>query len=189
MIFFNRKSRQRKDEETLKQLKPLDYTIVDIDDTSYKNHWIFRMVLLGSKKAPGGNPARDHLSNERTALAYIRTCLNLVMYGLIFLQLSKYINATVDIEELMNQNTPPLGIVIQLKSMIHTLDRFAHPLAALVFSLSFVTLIIGAYRYTRMQTLLLSPNDEFESATFLCCVIGAGFLAVSITSVVFTSVL
>lgn len=186
---FDKKNRELKDEESLKKLKPLDYTAVDVNDTSFRNHWLFRLVLAGSKKAPGGNPSRDHLSNERTALAYIRTSLNLVMYGLIFLQLSKYMNSTVNLNDITENNSFSHEITTQLKAMIHTLDRFAHPLGALVFSLAIVTLLIGSYRYLRMQSLLFSPNDEFESATLLCCIIGGGFIAVSITSTVFTGLL
>ncbi|KAG0682622.1 hypothetical protein C6P42_002704 [Pichia californica] len=52
---------------------------------------IFRWIIFFGKKVDGGNPARDHLANERTILAYIRTALNMVIYGLILSQLGKYI--------------------------------------------------------------------------------------------------
>lgn len=91
-----------------------------------------------------GNEARDHLANERTILAYIRTSLSLILLAIVIVQ--------ININYSNNLSYKPLIIII--------------------FTLSIITLIIGTIRYIRIQYLLNSiTNDVFESGTYLIILI------------------
>ncbi|KAF8315653.1 hypothetical protein DL93DRAFT_2166611 [Clavulina sp. PMI_390] len=76
-----------------------------------------------------GSVARDHLANERTWLAYLRTSLAIASAGVAA--------ATED------TNSP-----VQIQ-------RFARPLGGISIALAVVVLIIGAYRYFRIQNALI----------------------------------
>jgi len=93
-------------------------------------------ALLGrANPAPAlqntGSVARDHLANERTWLAYLRTSLSLASAGVALVQLF----------------TISAGSAGKLR-------LYVRPLGATVVLIAFGVLLIGAWRYFRIQSAL-----------------------------------
>lgn len=152
-----------------------------------KENIIVKLVTLFGKKATNGNPARDHLANERTVLAYIRTSLNMILYGLILLQLGEYIIVKpIDDLKITNAiNNEQLVIYNNTLEMLKNVYKFSKSLAAIVFSLSFIVLIFGAIRYCRMFQLLFSDHDVFESGLLFNLVIFFGVIPIIVIAFVY----
>lgn len=151
---------------------------------------IFKCIVKCGKVTTGGNPARDHLANERTILAYIRTSLTMVMYGLILLQLSKYaivlpINEMVSNNNYGNLTEQQREIYNNTLQLLDCVKKFSKPLGALIFSLSLTTLVFGGIRYVRMWKMLFSDHDRFESGLPFSVVIVVGVVAVSVLAFVY----
>ncbi|TFK50030.1 hypothetical protein OE88DRAFT_1600063, partial [Heliocybe sulcata] len=83
------------------------------------------LVLVNS-----GSVARDHLANERTVLAYVRTSLALASMGVALVQ---FLSVTEH------------NILVR---------RFARPLGAIGILLGLFTLVIGVARYFMAQKAL-----------------------------------
>ncbi|QRV77552.1 hypothetical protein RhiJN_05567 [Ceratobasidium sp. AG-Ba] len=92
-----------------------------------------RMVLENS-----GSVARDHLANERTWLAYVRTSLTIASTGVALVQLF-----TISAQQV---NDPIL--------LSGKLQRFARPLGAVIVVIGLVVLALGVNRYFRIQHAL-----------------------------------
>lgn len=156
---------------------------------SFKNNDIFKLVIKSGKPSRGGNPARDHLANERTLLAYIRTGLNFVLFGLILLQLAKYVviapleGLHVDPER---EGTARMAIYNELMAILHPVNRFSKPIGALVFSLALATLVFGGVRYLRLFQLLFSRHDEFESGLAFSLLIFLGAITIYVLAFVYS---
>ncbi|KAF8334689.1 uncharacterized protein EI90DRAFT_3049860 [Cantharellus anzutake] len=86
-----------------------------------------------------GSVARDHLANERTWLAYLRTSLALASAGVALVQLFTISAKT------SNDNNSQDGSHLQ---------RFARPLGAATVCIGIIVLGIGAQRYFRVQHAL-----------------------------------
>ncbi|KAF8607008.1 hypothetical protein BDV93DRAFT_436489 [Ceratobasidium sp. AG-I] len=84
-----------------------------------------------------GSVARDHLANERTWLAYVRTSLAIASTGVALVQLF-----TISAQ----QST---GQILSGK-----LQRFARPLGATIVVTGLVVLALGVNRYFRIQYAL-----------------------------------
>ncbi|OBA19441.1 hypothetical protein METBIDRAFT_26468, partial [Metschnikowia bicuspidata var. bicuspidata NRRL YB-4993] len=103
-----------------------------------------------------GAVARDHMANERTFLAWLRTSLSLVTIGVGTVQLLK------------------------LESESQNLSRFAVPLGASFIMVGMLTLVMGSFRYFRVQSMLLS--SLYPASQFLVSVLAAAvFLLVVVT--------
>lgn len=83
------------------------------------------LVLVNS-----GSVARDHLANERTVLAYVRTSLALASMGVALVQF------------------------LSVKQHSALVQQFAHPLGATGMLLGLFTLVIGVSRYFVVQNAL-----------------------------------
>ncbi|CAE6458792.1 unnamed protein product [Rhizoctonia solani] len=92
-----------------------------------------RMVLENS-----GSVARDHLANERTWLAYVRTSLAIASTGVALVQLF-----TIAAQQ-------PTGTVL----IGAKLQRFARPLGAVIVVIGMAVLALGVNRYFRIQHAL-----------------------------------
>ena len=160
----------------------------DDDIEWWRSNIVYRWILLCGKTARGGNPARDHLANERTILAYIRTSLNMVICGLLLLQLSKYVvvapinglkgHATLNYKQQQIYND-----VIQILDCVY---QFSKPLGGLLLGISLATLVFGGLRYMRMFQLLFSDHDVFESGLLMNLVIFFSVIAAVVLAFVYT---
>jgi uncharacterized membrane protein YidH (DUF202 family) len=135
-----------------------------------------------AKITTAGNPARDHLSNERTVLAYIRTSLNMMLYGLLLVQLARYVVLKTFPETL--SKLPPGAIYDTLQNVLLQVNKFYKPLGILVFSMALFTLAVGAFRYTRMFSLLFASSegeveDEFEGGLPVAAGVFVGVVAIA----------
>ncbi|KAM9940451.1 hypothetical protein OXX80_000082 [Metschnikowia pulcherrima] len=137
-----------------------DYRSISAEETpltgaSAKSAGLFRQYA-SLRLENSGAVARDHMANERTFLAWLRTSLSLVTIGIGIVQLLKLKNESED------------------------LSRYAKPLGASFVFIGIMTLVMGTLRYFRVQTMLLSsyyPASQF-SVTFL---VGTVFLLVVVT--------
>ncbi|CAE6472494.1 unnamed protein product [Rhizoctonia solani] len=100
-----------------------------------------RMVLENS-----GSVARDHLANERTWLAYVRTSLAIASTGVALVQLF-----TIAAQQ-------PTGTVL----IGAKLQRFARPLGAVIVVIGMSVLALGVNRYFRIQYAL--TENKFPPA-------------------------
>ncbi|CUA68824.1 hypothetical protein RSOLAG22IIIB_03689 [Rhizoctonia solani] len=82
-----------------------------------------------------GSVARDHLANERTWLAYVRTSLAIASTGVALVQLF-----TIAAQQ-------PAGTVL----IGAKLQRFARPLGSVIVVIGMVVLALGVNRYFRVQ--------------------------------------
>ncbi|CAE6449786.1 hypothetical protein ACGC1H_005588 [Rhizoctonia solani] len=97
------------------------------------NKYSPQMVLENS-----GSVARDHLANERTWLAYVRTSLAIASTGVALVQLF-----TIAAQQ-------PTGTVL----IGAKLQRFARPLGAVIVVIGMAVLTLGVTRYFRVQHAL-----------------------------------
>lgn len=151
---------------------------------------VFKWIVKCGKITTGGNPARDHLANERTILAYIRTALTMVIYGLILLQLSKYV-IVLPITE-MTSNDNGVNLTEQQRELqnnalklLDCVKKFSKPLGALILSLSLTTLVSGGIRYVRMWKMLFSEHNQFESGLPFSLLIVLGVVVVTVLAFVY----
>jgi len=86
-----------------------------------------------------GSVARDHLANERTWLAYVRTSLAVASTGVALVQLF-----TISAK----QSPPDSDTVTRIQ-------HFARPLGATTVILGFMVLVLGTTRYFRIQLALV----------------------------------
>ncbi|PIS49380.1 hypothetical protein CJI97_005555 [Candidozyma auris] len=126
--------------------------------------------LLGAKKtAPLGSEviankgavARDHMANERTFLAWLRTSLSLTTIGIGIVQLFK----------------------LQLKGEYEEMTKFGKPIGAGFFLLGISVLLFGCYRFFNVQALLL--QDKYPISYFsVSSLVASVFVLVFATVVV-----
>lgn len=94
-----------------------------------------------------GSVARDHLANERTVLAYVRTSLALSSMGVALVQLFTLSNSSGESNK--------------------TIHIYARPLGAAGVALGLVTLFIGVVRYFTVQIALTEGKYPVARITVL----------------------
>jgi uncharacterized membrane protein YidH (DUF202 family) len=184
---FWEKYPDRKDSKQEK-IKSIDYKPVELSPEDIRNKWIYKLVTTICQISSAGNPARDHLSNERTILAFIRTGLNLVLYGLIMLQLAKYVIIGPINEfkgdQFVNQNPQFEELHNFMIHLLDTVSKYSRPVGALVFSMALLVLVIGCIRYYRMQ-YLLANGDFYESNVIMILLVFLGVLPILVLAFVY----
>lgn len=158
------------------------------DIEQWKSNFMVKWILFCGKTTKGGNPARDHLANERTILAYIRTALNMVVCGMLLLQLGKYI-VIAPINSMRGNfalDDANQKIYNEVMKIFDCVNRFSKPLGGLLLALSLVTLVFGGVRYVRIFQLLFSDYDAFESGLIFNLVIFFCIIAIVILAFVYT---
>ncbi|KAF8148193.1 hypothetical protein B0H34DRAFT_778410 [Crassisporium funariophilum] len=120
-----------------------------------------------------GSVARDHLASERTFLAYVRTSLALASMGVALVQL-------FTIAELTSKSTG-----VPLPDTSKRLQKFARPLGIVAVMFAFIVLMIGVYRFFRVQHAL--PEKKFPTARF--SIVFISFVLGGINVVVFGALL
>ncbi|OUT21318.1 40S ribosomal protein S30-B [Pichia kudriavzevii] len=144
--------------------------------------YIVDIIVKSSRITTAGNPSRDHMSNERTALAYIRTSLNLIILALLLLQLAKYvvIAPVTQIETIQHlKDSYEKDIFNQLVSCRHTVEKFSRPISAFIFSISLSILATGTIRYIRIFQCLSNVPDIFESGLPFQLLVFLGIVIIS----------
>jgi len=137
-----------------------------------------RLMSLGSRMPnPSytlentGSVARDHLANERTWLAYLRTSLALASTGVGLVQLFTISAA--------KSNDPSANTRRDLERGSNSkMQRFARPLGGITVALAIIVLMIGAYRYFRIQKAL--TVGRFPPARQTMALINGSLMAVVI---------
>ena len=151
--------------------------------------YIVDIIVKSSRITTAGNPSRDHMSNERTALAYIRTSLNLIILALLLLQLAKYvvIAPVTQIETIQHlKDSYEKDIFNQLVSCRHTVEKFSRPISAFIFSISLSILAAGTIRYIRIFQCLSNVPDIFESGLPFQLLVFLGIVIISSLFIVYT---
>jgi len=112
-----------------------------------------------------GSVARDHLALERTWLAWTRTSLSIASTGVALVQLFA-LSAQMNSE--------------QTSAVSSQIMRVAKPLGAVTIAFAFMVLVIGSWRYFRVQYAL--TQDYFPPAR-VSPVIMSGFMGCLVVAV------
>lgn len=171
-------------------LSPFDDSGVDHSkfqkvEVSPRYHPVWQMVRSISKLSTDGNPSRDNMSNERTLLAYIRTCLSIFLLGVLIIQFTKHtilkpVNVTLGPHlDYLDSLDPTVAFI---KATVDLMRRYMNPLGGLVMSFGVCVAIVGALRYCKMLALINNGDDLFEETWILMLIIALILLSVVVTS-------
>lgn len=134
---------------------PVDLEAEDNDEQSqpksYSSFFSSWQLVLENE----GAVARDHMANERTFLAWVRTGLVMATLGVAFMQMYS-IHARAE-TAVWNDKTYELD----KSSGIKALERVGKPLGILVGVFSIVILLFGFFRYFDVQHML--RKNEFPA--------------------------
>ncbi|KAG7890940.1 hypothetical protein KL925_002071 [Ogataea polymorpha] len=106
--------------------------------------------------SPSGAVARDHLSNERTMLAYLRTSMSFLSLGVGVVRLAKY--AIIDPLKPLNLEKYPE----MLRHDYYIATTYARPLGALSLAAALLTLAFGITRYCIMFNRIVH-SERFQN--------------------------
>jgi len=109
----------------------------------------FKTIALENK----GSVARDHMANERTFLAWMRTSLSFITIGIGVTQLFRLQDK--DANSKSNNDS-------------HALKRFGKPLGSVFVILGIITLVFGSVRFFKVQRML---TRNYYPATRLALVL------------------
>ncbi|KAI5952603.1 hypothetical protein KGF54_003470 [Candida jiufengensis] len=154
-------------EEKLPQpqhLKPESHQKLKTPSTLTKD--LFKWEIIIENK---GSVARDHLANERTLLAWIRTSLIFITFGIGFLQffrLEEKSNCSNISSPLPTSLTNEQNSMSSLydKDTVDLITRLGKPLAPMCIIMGVLTFVMGFYRYLQVQIFLM--NDVFPATRF-----------------------
>lgn len=110
--------------------------------------------IIGSTKSlvleNKGSVARDHMANERTFLAWLRTSLSFVTIGVGVTQLFRLENKSTKVD--INDSTIPLADDKLGKGK--AIDKYGKPLGSIFIILGIITLLMGFVRFYQVQHML-----------------------------------
>lgn len=125
-----------------------------------------------------GSVARDHMANERTFLAWLRTSLTFVTIGIGVAQLFRLEEKS----SLVNINGVTIKLTNDEKSSI--IRNLGKPLSILSILLGILTLLIGIFRFYQTQKLLV--RDVYPATRVGVMIIVIFILAMVLLSLVMT---
>jgi putative membrane protein len=112
--------------------------------------------------APPANPS-DHLANERTFLAWIRTSIALMGFGFVVVKFSLFVKQ--------------LSLVMSVKDVLPA-KGFSSTLGISMVGIGAATALIGYLRYRRIERQLLSKT--YYPSSWVLALLTAGIIAVSL---------
>src|ERR1700744_3525027 len=115
-----------------------------------------------NNEKPKGNPS-DHLANERTFLAWIRTSIALMGFGFVVVKFSLFVRQ-LSLAVGAHPVTPPTG--------------FSGIIGMCLVAVGALTALIGYLRYRRIEKQLL--NQAFYPRSGLLLVLTAGVIGASL---------
>ncbi len=135
------------------------------------------------------NETRDHLSNERTFLAYIRTGGSFVAMGITIIMLGRF-SVTESISRLGDlQKLEDGKILEELKHDEMVVDKYCNPAGIVVAVSGIITIVCGAIRYTINYKLLDRARNVFMSGSLFSSIIFCTLIAVTVlTSILISQV-
>lgn len=106
----------------------------------------------------------------------------MMLYGLLLVQLARYV-VLKSVPETLSKLQPG-AIYDTLQNVLLQVNKFYKPLGILVFSMALFTLAVGAFRYTRMFSLLFASSegeveDEFEGGLPVAAGVFVGVVAIA----------
>lgn len=110
----------------------------------------------------------EHLANERTLLAWIRTAVGIMAFGFVVVKFSLFIKQ--------------LALVMGKPYAIRS-QGYSGPVGILLVIFGAVALVVGMVRYQRTHRQLLSGG--FEQRSTLLYVFAAGMLVCSIVLILY----
>ncbi|KAG7868699.1 hypothetical protein KL918_001342 [Ogataea parapolymorpha] len=125
--------------------------------------------------SPSGAVARDHLSNERTMLAYLRTSMSFLSLGVGVVRLAKY--AIINPLKPLNLEKYPE----MLRHDYYIATTYAKPLGALSLAAALLTLAFGMARYCIMFNRIVN-SERFQNGAIPAFAISLFVLPVSLIS-------
>jgi putative membrane protein len=105
-------------------------------------------------KAGGGDP-RDHLANERTLLAWIRTSIGIMAFGFVVVKFSMFIRQ--------------MAYLLDKKISIQQ-HGYSSFIGILLVLLGALTLLLGFYNYKRNERQISSGNYSVQPRPILTLV-------------------
>lgn len=162
-------------------MKKAAFETIQLDDLHHLRHRISSSGInrliekMDPLKGPRGE-TRDHLANERTFLAYIRTGVNLILLGLEIVQLSKFciMEPTESIVNIQGND-----VVAKLLRMRQLVSSICKPAYYTCFVFAILTMTLGVSRYFFNYTLLEPAMDEFASGSIFTAFIFAGIVIIA----------
>ncbi|ODV88046.1 hypothetical protein CANARDRAFT_56701 [[Candida] arabinofermentans NRRL YB-2248] len=143
------------------------------------------IVAKTSTISKNGAIGRDHLSNERTVLAYSRTSLGFLVLGIAIIQMSKYaiIQPISEVDVLSHSSSETL--VTLLLQDLNVAKRYCRPLGGLCICAGLLTVLLGTVRYFYLQNML-QKSERFMSGSILILIIF--FIMIPIFGLMFTMI-
>ncbi|AOW07186.1 hypothetical protein B0I72DRAFT_134265 [Yarrowia lipolytica] len=134
---------------------------LDHPDSNKVHKWISSAYHLGSLRLENkGAVARDHLANERTFLAWMRTSMTFATLGVGLSQLLRLSDSATNVNDPQDQ-----------LDKIEDNKRLARIAGALFVSAGIVVLLLGTTRYFHSQHMIV--NNHFPvsrmSVLFVMC--------------------
>ena len=117
---------------------------------------------------PGNAKVSDHLANERTFLAWIRTSIGIMAFGFVVVKFTLFIKQ--------------IGLLLGKDVVIHQ-HGYSSFIGILLVGVGAVTTILSYARYTRIKKQL--DSNSYKSSTLLITMLTMLILFISISLVTY----
>lgn len=111
--------------------------------------------------------ARDHMANERTFLAWLRTSLSFISIGIGITQLFRLEDKSTDV----NINNTTIELNDDSKQKGKSIIKYGKPLGSAFVSIGILTLLIGFVRFFQVQYMLTKDYYPASRLSILLLVV------------------